>query len=217
MGVFVEIEIWSDVVCPFCWLGKHRFEKALEGYAGKDDVEITWRSFQLHPDMRRAPGMTLEKYLTERKGWSLAQIRAGHERIAQGGAAVGIRYDFDKAVVANSFDAHRLIQAAKAEGKGDAMEESLFKAYFGEGKDIGDHATLAGLAAEAGMDKAKAEAVLADANAFAGAVAGDIREAENLGINAVPFFVINRKFGVSGAQDPATFRRALEQAAAEVG
>jgi predicted DsbA family dithiol-disulfide isomerase len=213
----MEIEIWSDVVCPFCWLGKHRFEKALAAYPGKAEVEVTWRSFQLHPDMQRKPGMTLERYLTERKGWSFMQIRAGHERIAKAGAELGIRYDFDKAVVANSFDAHRLIQAAKAEGKGDAMEERLFRAYFGEGADIGDPAALAGLAVEAGMGQAQAASVLADPEAFADAVTGDIREAENLGINAVPFFVINRKFGVSGAQDPATFLRALEQAAAEVG
>jgi predicted DsbA family dithiol-disulfide isomerase len=208
----MQIEIWSDVVCPFCYLGKRRLEQALADFPGRDEVEIAWKSFQLHPDMRRAPGQSLEKYLMERKGWSLAQIQSIHERLARTGAEAGLEYRFDKAVVADTFDAHRLIQAAQAEGKGTAMEDRLFRAYFAEGKDIADGKTLEALAAEAGLAPAAAAAVVADKSAFADVVRGDIEEAEKLGVNGVPFFVFDRRFAVSGAQDVETFRRALGQA-----
>jgi protein disulfide-isomerase len=210
----MEIEIWSDVVCPFCYLGKRRLESALAGFPGRDEVNVAWKSFQLHPGLRARPGMGLEDYLSERKGWSLPQIRANHERLAQAGAELGLEYRFEKAVIADTFDAHRLIQMAKAEGKGGAMEERLFRAYFTEGKDIGDAATLAALAGEAGLDPGRAAAALADREAYAKAVRADLEEAERLGISGVPFFVFDRRFAVSGAQDPSVFRRALEQAAA---
>jgi predicted DsbA family dithiol-disulfide isomerase len=209
----MEIEIWSDVVCPFCYLGKRRLELALADFPGRGEVNLTWKSFQLHPDMKRTPGQSLERYLAERKGWSPAQIKSAHERLERAGAAVGLEYRFDKAVVADTYDAHRLIQAAQARGKGTAMEDRLFRAYFTEGKDITDAATLEALAAEAGMERAEAAAALADKNAFAAAVRADIEEAERLGINGVPFFVFDRRFAVSGAQDVEVFRRALGQAA----
>lgn len=208
----MQIEIWSDVVCPFCYLGKGRLEKALEGFPERDQVEIEWKSFQLHPGLRRRPGQGLEEYLAERKGWSPAQIRAGHERLARAGAELGLRYEFEKALIADTFDAHRLLQMAKAEGKGGDLEDRLFRAYFTEGKDIGDHAVLAALAGEAGLDAARAAAMLADKEAYAGAVRADLEEAEHLGISGVPFFVFDRRFAVSGAQDVEVFRRALAQA-----
>lgn len=208
----MEIEIWSDVVCPFCYLGKRRLEKALEDFPDRDAVTVTWKSFQLHPGLERRPGLGLEAYLAERKGWSLAQIRATHDRLAKAGAEAGLEYRFEKAVIADTFDAHRLIQLAKAEGKGGAMEERLFRAYFTEGRDLGDASVLAGLAAEAGIDAGKAAAMLADKGAFAEAVKADIEEADRLGIGGVPFFVFDRRFAVSGAQDTEVFRRALAQA-----
>ncbi len=210
---FVKIEIWSDIMCPFCYLGKGRLEQALAAFPGKAEVEITWKSFQLNPDMPNEPGITLEQYLVDRKGWSPDRIRAGHERIARAGAELGLHYDFDRAVVANSLDAHRLIQAAKAEGKGDVMEDRLFRAYFGEGKSIADHGVLAALAVDAGLDAEKARAVLADPQAYAAEVQADLREAAQLGVTGVPFFVFNRKFAVSGAQDSEVFAQALAQAA----
>jgi predicted DsbA family dithiol-disulfide isomerase len=209
----MEIEIWSDVVCPFCYLGKRRLEQALADFPGRDEVSIAWKSFQLHPDMRRAPGQSLEKYLMERKGWSLAQIQSIHERMAKTGAEAGLEYRFDKAVVADTFDAHRLIQAAQAEGKGTAMEDRLFRAYFSEGKDIADPETLKALAAEAGLDPARTATMLSDKDAFADVVRGDIEEAEQLGVTGVPFFVFDRRFAVSGAQEVDVFKRALGQAA----
>jgi predicted DsbA family dithiol-disulfide isomerase len=209
----MEIEIWSDVVCPFCYLGKRRFEKALEDFPGREEANVTWKSFQLHPGLRAEPGLGLERYLAERKGWSLAQIRANHDRLAQAGAELGLDYRFEKAVIADTFDAHRLLQLARAEGKGSAMEERLFRAYFTEGVNLADASVLARLAGEAGIDPGKAAAMLADKEEFADAVRADIGEAENLGVNGVPFFVFDRRFAVSGAQDTEVFKRALAQAA----
>jgi predicted DsbA family dithiol-disulfide isomerase len=210
----MKIEIWSDVMCPFCYLGKRRLERALERFPHKDEVEITWKSFQLNPDMKTEPGKGINQYLMEKKGWSLEQTRQQHDRLTRAAAAEGLLYDFDKAVVANSFDAHRLVQLAKRKGLGDAMEERLFKAYFSEGKNIADHATLLGLARDAGLDAAGAEAVLAS-DAYADGVNADAREAQQLGITGVPFFVLDRKFAVSGAQETAVFLRALEKARSE--
>ena len=208
----MQIEIWSDVVCPFCYLGKGRLEKALESFPGRDQVDIAWKSFLLHPGLKRRPGQGLEDYLSERKGWPLAQIRVNHERLARAGAELGLEYRFDKVLVADSFDAHRLSRMADAEGKAGVLEGILFRAYFGEGVDIADPAALAGLAAEAGLDSAKAAAVLADKGAFADRVQADLEEAQAFGISGVPFFVFDRRFAVSGAQDVEVFRRALAQA-----
>jgi predicted DsbA family dithiol-disulfide isomerase len=213
----MKIEIWSDVMCPFCYLGKRRLENALEASGFKDEAEITWKSFQLNPDMKTEPGKGIEEYLVEKKGWSLDQIRKSHARLTQAAAEVGLLYDFEKAVVADSFDAHRLVQLAKTKGLGDAMEERLFKAYFSKGGDIADHATLARLAAEAGLDAAEAKRTLDDKTAFAREVRTDVNEAQRLGINGVPFFVFDRKFAVSGAQDPAVFLKAINKAHDEAG
>jgi predicted DsbA family dithiol-disulfide isomerase len=208
----MKIEIWSDVMCPFCYLGKRRLEKALHDSGLEAEAEITWKSFQLNPDMKTEPGKGIEAYLVEKKGWSLDQIRKSHARLTEAAAEMGLLYDFDKAVVANSFDAHRLVQLAKTRGLGDAMEERLFKAYFSEGGNIADHATLARLAADAGLPAADAEAVLGDKKAYARDVLEDVREAQELGVNGVPFFVFDRKFAVSGAQDTAVFIKALTKA-----
>jgi protein disulfide-isomerase len=211
----MRIEIWSDIMCPFCYLGKARLEKALESFPGKADVTIEWRSFQLNPDQESGQAMSVEDYLVERKGWSREKIRANHDRIAKSGEAVGIKYDFEKAVVGNSFDAHRLIQFAKKEGRADALEDRLMRGYFAEGKDFSDVATLAALGREAGLDPAAVDATLADKEAFAANVREDVRESQRLGVTGVPFFVFNRKFAVSGAQETETFAKALEKAAAE--
>lgn len=208
----MKIEIWSDIMCPFCYLGKARLDKALEAFPGRDDVDIEWRSFQLNPEMK-ASAQGLEEYLMERKGWSPDQIRAQHDRIAKAGAAVGIKYDFEKARVGNSFDAHRLIQLAKSKGLADALEDRLMRGYFAEGRDFSNHATLAALGREAGLDGAEVDAVLADPQAYAEGVKADVRESQRLGVTGVPFFVFDRKFAVSGAQETDTFTMALEKAA----
>lgn len=209
--VKMKIEIWSDVMCPFCYIGKRKFEAALDSFAHKDDVEIEWKSFQLNPAMKTDPSKSTIEYLSETKGWSMEYTRTTVAYVTQMAREVGLSYDFDKAVVANSFDAHRLVQYAKTKGRGDFMEERLFKAYFTEGKNTADHSTLILLAKEAGLDEDGVKAVLAG-DAFSNEVKNDLSEADKLGITAVPCFVFNRKYAVSGAQDTRVFADTLVKA-----
>jgi predicted DsbA family dithiol-disulfide isomerase len=207
----MKIEIWSDIMCPFCYIGKRHFEKAMETFAGKEDVQVEWKSFQLNPDMKTEPGKSINEYLAEHKGWSIEQAKQANQYVTGMAAKAGLSYDMDRAVVANSFDAHRVIQLAKSVGKGDEMEERLFKAYFTEGKNIGDQATLAELAADAGIDKQRAEEVL-KSREFADAVDQDIYEAQQIRVSGVPFFVLNNRYAVSGAQPAEAFAGALDTA-----
>ncbi|GAB3794191.1 DsbA family oxidoreductase [Spirosoma humi] len=210
----MDVEIWSDIMCPFCYIGKRKFEHALGQFAHKDQVNIVWKSFQLNPDMKTEPDKTINQYLAEVKGWSLAEAKQMNDRVTAMAREVGLSYDFDKAVVANSWDAHRLIQLAKQHGLGDAAEERLFKAYFTEGRDTSDHATLLELGLEIGLDKVAVEQLLSS-HQFAEAVKQDVYEAQQVGARGVPFFVLNRRYAVSGAQQPETFLGALETAWAE--
>ncbi|HEY6503152.1 MAG TPA: DsbA family oxidoreductase [Chitinophagaceae bacterium] len=207
----MKVEIWSDVMCPFCYIGKRRFENALTQFPQKQEIEVIWKSFQLNPDMKTEPGKSINQYLSETKGWSLEQARQANEYVTNMAKEVGLSYDMNKAVVANSFDAHRLIQFAKANDKGDAMEEQLFKAYFTEGKNTADHNTLIQLAAEIGLDKDAAEKVL-KSNEYEDAVEQDIYESQQIGVRGVPFFVLNDRYAVSGAQATETFLGALNKA-----
>jgi predicted DsbA family dithiol-disulfide isomerase len=210
----MKVEIWSDVMCPFCYIGKRRFENALARFPHKDAVEIEWKSFQLDPSIKSEPGKNINQYLAERKGWSLEQARQMNRQVTETAASAGLHYDFDKAVVANSFDAHRFAHLAAGQGLGDAAEEALFKAYFIEGRDVSDHNILAQLGLEIGLDAARVKQAL-DGDAFAADVSRDIEEAQSLGARGVPFFVLDRKYAVSGAQPEDTFTQALEQAFAE--
>lgn len=207
----MKVEIWSDVMCPFCYIGKKRFENALEQFAGKDSIEVIWKSFQLNPAMKTAPGKSINQYLSEVKGWSVAQAKQANDYVTRMAKEVGLNYDFDKAVVANSFDAHRVIQLAKTSGKGDAMEEQLFKAYFTEGKNIADHNTLVQLATAIGLEQ-EAVRKLLNSNEYADAVERDIYEAHQIGVRGVPYFVLNDRYAVSGAQATETFLGALNKA-----
>lgn len=207
----MKVEIWSDVMCPFCYIGKRRFENALAQFPHKKDTKVVWKSFQLNPGMKSEPGKSINQYLSEVKGWSLEQAKQVNDHVTRMAKEVDLNYDFDKAVVANSFDAHRVMQLAKANKKGDAMEEQLFKAYFTEGKNIADHPTLIQLAAEIGLDAAVVKKVLKN-NEYADAVEQDIYESQQIGIRGVPFFVLNRRYAVSGAQTTETFLGALNKA-----
>ncbi|WP_207425253.1 DsbA family protein [Pedobacter sp. SYSU D00535] len=210
----MKVEVWSDIVCPFCYIGKRKFEKALEDFAGKDKVEIEWKSFQLDPSTQSEPGKSVYEYLAERKGMSLENSKEMHQQVTQMANEVGLDYQFDKAVVANTFDAHRLIHfAAKFDKQGEAKER-LLAAYFIEGKNIADLDTLVGLAKELGLDESEARAALAQ-KTYSDEVKKDIQEAQQLGVRGVPFFVFNRKFAVSGAQSPEVFAGALSKAFAE--
>ena len=149
----MKVEIWSDVMCPFCYIGKRRFEEALADFAHKDEIEIEWKSFQLNPDLKTDPTLNISQYLADAKGWTLDYAQQLNNQVTEMAAGVGLTYDFDKAVVANSFDAHRLVHLAKKHNLGDKAEEALFKAYFTEGKNIADHAALTELGIEMGMEE----------------------------------------------------------------
>ena len=206
----MKVEIWSDIMCPFCYIGKRKFELALNQFENKKDIEIEWRSFQLNPHMKTDPNKNINQYLAEIKGWPLDQAKKMNERVTTMAREVGLHYNFDKAVVANSFDAHRLIQLAKKHGKGDAAEEALFKAYFTEGKNIADHPTLVEIGSELGLDKNEVAQMLRS-DLFSREVERDVHHAEEYGARGVPFFVLNGKYGVSGAQSPEVFLQALEK------
>lgn len=205
------IEVWSDIMCPFCYIGKRNYEEAIKQFAHKDDVEIVWKSFQLDPSIEQDPDnpTNVYQYLAERKQMRYEQSVKMHEGVVEMAKAAGLEYNFDKAVVANSFDAHRVIQMAKTKGLGDAAEERFFYAYFTEGKDYGKESTLIELGKEIGLTETDVKEALTD-DVFAYAVDQDIREAQTLGVNGVPFFVFNRRYAVSGAQPPQAFLQTLQ-------
>ncbi len=210
----MKIEIWSDVMCPFCYIGKRKFEAALEQFENKANVEVVWKSFQLNPNMKTDSGKSITEYLAEIKGWSIKQAQEMNAHVTNMAKEVGLHYDFDKAIVANSFDAHRLIQLAKKHGKGDEAEEHLFKAYFTEGKNTDDHSTLIEIGISIGLNEIEVKQVLAS-DQFADDVNKDILEAQQIGVRGVPFFVVDRKYGVSGAQPSEIFLETLTKAWAE--
>lgn len=207
----MKVEIWSDVMCPFCYIGKRRFEKAMRQFQHKDKVSIIWKSFLLNPEMRTEPGKNISQYLAEVKGWSLDYAKKMNRQVSKMAEGEGLKFDFDKAVVANSFDAHRFIQLAKKRSKGDEAEERLFKAYFTEGENIADHPTLIKLGVDIGLKAGEVKEMLAGKD-FAGEVKKDAEEAEEIGIDGVPFFLINEKHTVYGAEDSKVFLKALNEA-----
>lgn len=217
----MKVEIWSDIMCPFCYIGKRKFERALAEFPDRNAIQVEWRSFQLDPELKSMPGVSVEQYLAERKGQSMEWSRQAHAHVTAMAKSVGLTYNFDKAVIGNSWDAHRLIQFAKSIGSnaqfsnlGDAAEEAIFKAYFTEGKDVADHAVLLEIATSLGMDAAEVSEVL-HSQAFADAVNGDLLLARQFGVQGVPFFVFDRKYAVSGAQEPATFLQVLSKSFSE--
>ncbi|GGF47834.1 DsbA family oxidoreductase [Echinicola rosea] len=205
----MKIEVWSDIMCPFCYIGKRRLEAALAEFPHKDEVEVIWKSFLLNPDMKTDPDKSIAEYLAETKGWTVEQAREAGDQVTEMAKEEGLDYDFDKVVVANGRMAHRLLQFAKSAGKGDAMKERLFKAYFTEGANTADPETLARLAVEVGLDADKAKEAL-ESRDLDLLVTQDIYESHQLGVRGVPFFVMNEKYGVSGAQPKETFSQALE-------
>lgn len=207
----MQVDIWSDIRCPFCYIGKRRFEAALEQFPQKDKIEVVWHSFELDPNAETDTSVDIYDYLAERKGMSREQSVQMHQRVTQMAADAGLEYNFDKAVVSNSFNAHRLIQLAKTVDKGDAAEEALFKAYFTDGKNIDDNDTLVEIGTSIGL-KAQVVSNMLASTEFIQQVREDETRAQQIGINGVPFFVLNNKYGISGAQAAETFTQALQQA-----
>ena len=207
----MKVEIWSDIMCPFCFIGKRKFETALAQFAGKEQVEIVWKSFQLQPDLTTDTSKNISEHLAEVKGWKLEQTQKMYQQLVETGKLVGIEFNVDKIVVANTFKAQNLVHIAKAQGKQNEMEERLFEAYFTEGKNVDDIPTLINMATEAGLNVEGMKEALENEN-YADKVQTDITEAQQLGVRGVPFFIFNRKYSVSGAQDPSVFLETLEKA-----
>lgn len=208
----MKIEVWSDFVCPFCYIGKRRLEQALEQFPHKDDVEVEFKSFELDPHAPVYTEKSIYESLAEKYGMSVEQAKQNTQHVAMQAAQVGLTFHFDDMKPTNTFDAHRLAKFAKERGKEREMTEKLLYAYFTESKNVGDMDTLAGIAEEAGFDREEALAVLRDKQKYANEVRADQRLARQFGVTGVPFFVINRKYAISGAQPLETFVRALEKA-----
>ncbi len=205
-----KIEIWSDIQCPFCYIGKRKIEKALDSFKEKDKVEIEWRSYQLDPDSTSQPGVDLYDYLAKRKGQTRDWAIEMHKNVTQMAKENGLDYHFENAILANSYNAHRLIHLAKKYKLGNEAEEKIFKAYFTEGKDIANIAMLTALGIELGLKEEELKEVL-NSDKFGDEVRADIEEAQNIGVKGVPFFVFNRAYAISGAQPIEAFSQTLTE------
>lgn len=210
----MKIEIWSDIMCPFCYIGKRKFEQALELFSDKADVILDWKSFQLMPGLKTLSGKNMDGFLAEHKEISLEEAKAMNRQVIDMAKQVGLVYNFDIAIPANTFNAHRFIHFAKQHGKQNEAEEILFRSYFTDGKNINDYPTLIQLGETMGLDRDELNTALENGS-FADDVNRDIYEASQIGVRGVPFFVFNRKYGVSGAQAPETFLETLGNSFAE--
>ncbi|WP_340084400.1 DsbA family oxidoreductase [Siminovitchia sp. FSL H7-0308] len=207
----MKIEVWSDYACPFCYIGKRRLEKALSQFAHRDQVQVEFKSFELDPDAPRDTEKSNHERLAEKYGMTVEKAKQMGENIRQQAADEGLDFQFDTLVPTNTFDAHRLTHFAKKKGKGQELAEKLLYAYFTESKHLGDHAVLANIAEASGLDREEALAILKDDTAYAEEVRHDERAAQQMGVRGVPFFVMNQKYGISGAQPMQTFLNALQK------
>ncbi len=205
------VEIWSDVVCPWCYIGKRRFERALESFAHRDQVEIVWRSFELDPNAPRERTGNYAELLGRKYGMAPERAMATLQHMTDVAAEEGLEFDFGGVRPGNTFDAHRLLHLAAEHGRQDALKERMLRAYFTEGLAVGDPAVLRGLAVEVGLDEVEVAALL-EGDRFADHVRADEAAAQELEATGVPFFVLDRRFAISGAQDGDVFARALDRA-----
>ncbi|MFF6950782.1 DsbA family oxidoreductase [Streptomyces iakyrus] len=212
----MRVEIWSDIACPWCYVGKARFEKALREFPHRDDVEVVHRSFELDPGRAKGDVQPVITMLTKKYGMSPAQAEAGEDNLGAQAAAEGLDYRTRGRDHGSTFDMHRLLHFAKAQGRQEQLLDLLYRANFAEERSVfDDDERLVELAVAAGLEAEAVRAVLADAEAYADDVRADEREAAQLGANGVPFFVLDRTYGVSGAQPVEVFARALAQAYGE--
>ncbi|MEJ2881461.1 DsbA family oxidoreductase [Pedobacter sp. GR22-6] len=210
----MKIEIWSDVICPFCYIGKRNFETALEQFADKKNIEVIWKSFQLDPAIPEVATESYTDYLVKRKGMAVEQVQGMLSNVTQMATQVGLDYHLDQSIIVNSLKAHQLIQFAKLKNLGSEAEERLFKAFFIEGKNIADTETLVQLGKDFGLDESEIKANLEDEK-YKYEIAQDIQEAQNIGVTGVPFFVFDRKYAVSGAQPAEAFLETLNKSFVE--
>ena len=204
----MQIDIWSDIACPWCYIGKRRLETALTDHPQRDDIQVTWHSYQLDPSLPEHYEGTEADYLASRKGMPVEQVREMFGHVAEQAAGEGLAYDFDRLVVANSARAHELLHLAKERGLGDEVKEALLSGHFEHGLDSGDVDALARVGADAGLDEGEVRAALADGR-YKAAVASDIDMARQIGVTGVPFVVVDMKYAVSGAQPPEVFREVV--------
>jgi predicted DsbA family dithiol-disulfide isomerase len=209
----MQVEIFSDVVCPWCAIGKRRFETALGRFEHRADVDVVWRAFELDPHAPARRTGDLAEILAAKYGMTHDEARAANERLTRMATEEGLDFHLERAQPGNTFDAHRLLHFARHAGPGvqDALKERLFVAYFTEGAPLGDHETLCRLAAEAGLDAQRCTEILAG-DRYSDEVRADEREAHELGVTGVPFFVVDGRFGIPGAQDADTILEVLRRA-----
>jgi predicted DsbA family dithiol-disulfide isomerase len=207
----MKIEVWSDYVCPFCYIGKRRLEVALDQFPHRDQVEVEFKSFELDPNSPKNIGQNIHEVLAKKYGMSVGKAKEANQGVGQQAATVGLKFNFDEMKPTNTFDAHRLAKFAKTQGKEAAVSEMLLHAYFTESKHIGDIETLADLAEAAGLNRQEVLQVLNDKEAYATDVRQDESLAQQYGVRGVPYFVINQKYAISGAQPTETFMGALQK------
>jgi predicted DsbA family dithiol-disulfide isomerase len=207
----MKVDIWSDVRCPFCYIGKRKFEKALEKFSHKNEIEVNWHSFELDPSLETDTSVNAVAHIAAAKGISKSQAEGMFSHVTEVAKEIGLDFDFEKNVVANSFNAHRLIQLAKTKGLANEAEEALFKVHFIEGKNIDDEETLIQTGVSIGLDENEVKEIFSS-DVFAEEVKRDEMQAQTFGIRGVPFFILNNKYAVSGAQSPEVFSKALSQA-----
>lgn len=210
----MKIEIWSDVMCPFCYIGKRKFETALSQVPNNKNIEVEWKSFQLMPELRIQQGQNIDQFLADEKGFSLEQSKVMNAHVIQMAKQVGLVYNFDKIIPTNTFNAHRFIHFAKQNNKQEEAEEILFHSYFTDGKNVDDFPTLIELGKEIGLDTNALKTALENGS-YADEVYADIYEAQLIGISGVPFFVFNRKYAISGARDTNTFLETINKSFTE--
>ncbi|MGK0465637.1 DsbA family oxidoreductase [Clostridium sp.] len=210
----MQIEVWSDFVCPFCYIGKRRLEIALEKFEHKDEVELVFKSFELDSSSKKKSDENIHEIIAKKYGIPVEQAKASNNQIVDQAKAVGLDFNFDDLIRTNTFDAHRVAHYAKSEGKMNELAERIFKAYFVDSLNISDHKVLASLAYEIGLSSDKALSVL-ESDQYGEEVRKDEETASKLKISGVPYFIINNKHVVSGAQPPGIFLEALEKAREE--
>jgi predicted DsbA family dithiol-disulfide isomerase len=206
----MTVEIWSDIMCPFCYLGKRRFEEALALFPEKDQVNVVWKSFQLNPGLKTDTSVNINEYLSEAKGVNIERARQMNNQVVMMAKEAGLEYNLDKIVVANTFRAHILLHFALKQGKQNKVKELLLKAYFTRGRNIDDIATLIEIANEAGLETDLLSGSFENEE-YSDEVRHDIYEARQLEIHGVPYFVFDRRYGISGAQNKELFLEILEK------
>ncbi|MGL4740027.1 MAG: DsbA family oxidoreductase [Sarcina sp.] len=210
----MKIEIWSDFVCPYCYIGKKRLELAIEQFADKENIELIFRSFELDPNAEKSYPDSIDEHIAEKYNMSIEEAKSINNNIIEQAKEVGLNYNFKDLIRTNTFDAHRLAQYAKEEGKSTQMSERIFKAYFVESLNISDYETLIKLAKEVGLDTSKVSEVL-KSDMYSKEVRNDENTAASKAVNGVPYFIFDEKFVVSGAQPPSVFLRVLKNTKSE--